>query len=189
MNAIFRGKILTIPNLISFFRLCLIPLFLWTYIARENSLLTGLILILSGITDTLDGVIARRFNMVSDFGKALDPLADKLTQIAMLACLSYRFPYILIPFAALCVKELFVLTTSLMVIHKTGEVEGAMWHGKMATASLYITMIVHLLFPRLPSGLSVGSTALCTALILLSGVLYGIKNIKLLQQTEATKNA
>ena len=85
-----RGKeILTVPNLLSMLRLCMIPLFVWLYCAKEAFGATALVLVLSGITDIVDGFIARRFHMVSDFGKILDPIADKLTQAAMLLCLFF----------------------------------------------------------------------------------------------------
>ena len=187
MNAIFHGKIFTIPNLLSFLRLVMIPWFVWEYLDQENSIGTALILLLSGFTDTIDGWIARRFNMVSNLGKALDPLADKLTQIAMLACLVFLFPRMLLVFIALCVKELFVLTTSLMAIHKTEEVLPADWHGKATTASLYATMVAHLLFPGMPDKLSSGLIVLCTGLVLLSGVLYGIRNIRALKSAKQNR--
>src|SRR5699024_12022303 len=69
-----QSKILTIPNLLSFFRLCLIPVFMWLYCVDRNYLWTGIILIISGLTDTVDGIIARKFNMISDLGKVLDPI-------------------------------------------------------------------------------------------------------------------
>ena len=81
-----KNKILTIPNLLSLFRLCLIPVFMWLYCVEKNYLWTGIILIISGLTDTVDGFVARHFNMISDLGKILDPVADKLTQAAMLFC-------------------------------------------------------------------------------------------------------
>ena len=187
MKAIFEGKIITIPNLLSFLRILMIPFFLWTYLEKGDGVATALILLLSGLTDTVDGMIARRFNMVSNLGKALDPLADKLTQIAMLACLVFRFPRMLLVFIALCVKELFVLTTSLMAIHKTEEVLPADWHGKATTASLYATMVAHLLFPGMPDELSSGLIVLCTGLVLLSGVLYGIRNIRALKSAKQNR--
>ena len=79
----YKNKILTIPNILSFFRLCLIPVIVWLYIGRENYFWTLVILIPSGITDIVDGIIARKCNMISDFGKAFDPIADKLTQAAI----------------------------------------------------------------------------------------------------------
>jgi len=189
MKTIFSGKIFTIPNLLSFLRLVLIPLFLWTYLNMENGLATGCILLLSGITDTLDGMIARRFNQISNLGKALDPVADKLTQIAMIACLVRRYPRMLYLLLVLCVKELFVMCTSLMAIHRTNDVLSAAWHGKVVTFVLYAVMIVHLLFPSLSSGVSSGLIGLCVALILLSGALYGVRNVQAIRGEKEVAHA
>ena len=92
-----KHQILTIPNLMSLFRLCLIPLIVWLYHEKEMYGLAAFALVISGITDVADGIVARRFDMVSDFGKAFDPVADKLTQFAMLVCLAVRFQWILVP--------------------------------------------------------------------------------------------
>ena len=89
-----KKEILTIPNFISFFRIALIPLFLWLYCAEEKPFAAIAVLAVSGISDIADGIIARRFNMVSDFGKLLDPVADKLTQAALILSLSVRYPEI-----------------------------------------------------------------------------------------------
>ncbi len=87
-----KGKqILTIPNLLSVFRILLIPLIVWLYCGKQDYLLAAWVLLLSGVTDIADGFIARRFRMVSDLGKVLDPIADKLTQTAALVCLLTRF--------------------------------------------------------------------------------------------------
>lgn len=82
-NSPYKNKILTIPNLLSFFRMCLIPLIIWQYVYKDNHITALCLLALSGMTDIADGIIARKFNMVSDFGKAFDPIADKLTQISV----------------------------------------------------------------------------------------------------------
>ena len=86
MEEKYKHKIITIPNVLSFFRLLLIPVIMWLYIVKEDPAYTMVILLLSGITDIVDGIIARKCHMVSDFGKAIDPVTDKLTQIAMLCC-------------------------------------------------------------------------------------------------------
>lgn len=184
MKTIFQGKILTIPNILTFARLLMIPWFMWMFLARNDSVGTALILLLSGLTDTIDGAIARRFNMVSNLGKALDPVADKLTQITMMACLVWRFPHMWIVLGALCVKELFMLVSSLMAIHRTAEVLSSAWHGKMTTAALYAAMIAHLLFPDMPGLVSDGLICLCTVMILLSGVLYGIRNVRAIRSVK-----
>lgn len=187
MKAIFRGKIWTIPNLLSFLRILMIPWFVWLFLSEENSVGTALVLLLSGFTDTIDGMIARRFHMVSDLGKALDPFADKLTQIAMLACLVIRFPHMWLVLAVLVMKEAFVLTTSLFSIRRTSVVPPADWHGKAATTTLYATMIAHLLFSHMPAALSDGLIGLCLCLILLSGVLYGIRNFRAIRSAGGTE--
>ncbi len=178
MKTLFEGKIFTIPNLLSFLRLCMIPWLVVTYVRDGNTMGTALILLLSGLTDIVDGFIARRFNMVSNLGKALDPAADKLTQIVMVFCLMYRFPHLIWILIALCVKELFVAITSLMAIKKTKEVLSAEWHGKAATVLIYLNMICHILFADMPPALSDSLIILCAGMIVLSGVLYGIRNVR-----------
>ena len=80
MEEKYKHKIITIPNILSLFRLLLIPVIMWLYIVRKDPLWTTAVLALSGITDIVDGIVARKCHMVSDFGKAFDPVADKLTQ-------------------------------------------------------------------------------------------------------------
>ena len=103
------NKIITIPNLLSFFRICMIPVIIWSYCIKGNPLLAGEILLLSGLTDLADGYIARRFHMISNLGKILDPVADKLTQAAMLLCLFTRFPHMLLLIVIMAVKELYMV--------------------------------------------------------------------------------
>ena len=182
MKVLFQGKILTIPNLLSGFRVLLIPLFIWLYLGKDNVPATAAILALSGLTDALDGFIARRFHLITDFGKALDPVADKLTQIAMLCCLVVRFPRMLSLIIVLCLKELFVGCTQIAVINRTELVLGADWHGKVTTILLYGVMILHLLWMDLPEKLSWCLVLLCISMLLLSGVLYGIRNIRTAQK-------
>lgn len=179
----YKHKILTIPNVLSFFRLCLIPLIVWQYVGRQNYLIALYLLALSGLTDIADGIIARNFNMVSDFGKAFDPVADKLTQIAMLFCLVTRFPNMWLPLILLIVKEVFAGITGLMMVKK-GIVIGADWHGKVTTVLLYSTMLVHLAWISIPSSVSNILIGACTAMILLSGILYGIRNLRCLTSGE-----
>lgn len=178
MRTLFRGKILTIPNLLSAVRILLIPVFMWFYLHDEDLPATVTVLALSAATDVLDGFIARRFHMISDFGKALDPFADKLTQLAVFSCLLVRFPGMLWLLIVLCVKEVFVACTQLIVIRKTDLVLGAAWYGKVTTMLLYTVMIAHLSWPYLPQDLSWLSILCCILFLLLSGVLYGVRNIR-----------
>ena len=182
-----QSKILTIPNLLSFFRLCLIPVFMWMYCVEKNYLWTGIILILSGLTDTVDGIIARKFNMISDLGKVLDPIADKLTQAAMLFCLLTRFPLMIAPLALMVVKEFFMGVTGLLVIQKTGKVFGADWHGKVNTWLLYAMMILHVFWYNIPDTVSKVLIGICVVMMLISLILYGRHNLKALRETGTEK--
>jgi len=175
-----KNKIITIPNMLSLFRLLLIPVIMWLYIVRKDPLWTTAVLALSGITDIVDGIIARKYHMVSDFGKAFDPVADKLTQIAMLFCLVSRFKWMLLPLCVMVIKEVTAGILGLLVIRKTGKVDGAVWHGKSTTVSLYSMMIIHLIWYNIPgviSGILIGA---CTALALLSAFMYSRENVRIL---------
>ncbi len=177
-----ENKIFTIPNLLSFLRICLIPVIIWLYLVKDNSIWAGFALIFSGVTDVLDGYIARRFQMISDFGKVLDPVADKLTQAAILICLSIRFPLMIIPFVLLLARDIYMGISGLLVIRRTGLVMGAEWHGKAATSLLFVTMIIHIFFPKITSTISVILIAACTLMIGITFVLYVVRNTKALRQ-------
>ena len=173
-----KQDVFTVPNLLSFLRILLIPLIIWLYCVKQADSLALGVLILSGLTDVADGIIARKFDLVSDFGKALDPVADKLTQIATMCCLLSRFPYMWLALGVLVVKEVFTGSMSLYAVKKSGEVQGADWHGKLCTVLLYGTMGLHMLWPAIPKTLSVMLLTLCVLVICLSGVLYWYRNFK-----------
>ena len=140
----YKGKIITVPNLLSLFRILLIPIIVWLYCVEKKYELTILVLLISGASDIIDGFIARRFNMVSDIGKALDPIADKLTQGVTLICLLIDFPRLAILLFGLLVKESLLGIMELYSIKKTGVVHGANWHGKLTTCMIYVTLFVHI---------------------------------------------
>ncbi len=180
INSKYQKKILTVPNLLSFLRILMIPPLVWFYCVKEDYLATLVLLTVSGLTDIADGIIARKFNMVSDFGKAFDPVADKLTQAVMLFCLTNRFKLMLLPLLLLVAKETIAAVTGILSIKKSGEVMGALWHGKAATVMLYIIMAVHIIWFDLPPSASYLLIFLCTAMMLVSAVLYSIRNIKVI---------
>ena len=129
MKEIFcKRQILTIPNLLSVVRLLLIPVIIWLYSVEENQYAAIGVILLSGVTDIVDGIIARRFHMISDFGKALDPLADKLTQAALLICLlsKHHLMWGLIVVFGLC--EISKFTLGIIIAKKYDEVNGAKWY-------------------------------------------------------------
>ena len=78
-----------IPNALTILRFILIP-FIIVYIVKEQYLVAFIFLTLSGLTDVLDGFIARKFNFITNFGKLIDPLADKTTQVSILVTLALK---------------------------------------------------------------------------------------------------
>ncbi len=167
-----KKKIFTIPNIISFFRFLLIPFIVYSYIFLDNNILAVLLVILSGLTDIIDGKIARKFNMVSDLGKILDPVADKLTQIAVIACLVFKYKIMLLVVIVLIIKEIALAITGLLTISSAKKVDSAVWHGKLCTVIIYSTMFLLLLIPKLPYLLVKTLAFICIAMMIISSSLY-----------------
>lgn len=157
-----KHNLYTIPNLLTFFRLCLIPVLVWLYCFEENFLGTAAVLLLSSLTDAADGWIARQWQMTSALGKVLDPVADKLTQGAMLLCLLFRFPLMLIP-----LSEIFLRITGTLHIWKLKSHTASRWHGKTATFMLYAMLFIHLVWHDIPVWLSTVLIIGCVVVILL----------------------
>lgn len=176
-------KVFTLPNLLSCLRILMIPWFVHLYVKCSRYLGAAGVLALSGVTDVLDGFIARKFHMVSDIGKVIDPIADKLTQTAMLICLVLVNRLMLVPLVLMAVKELIMSISGLIVIRKTGKVLSAQWHGKLNTCILYAMMIIHILWPEIPYELSAAMIGCCAVMMTLSCCLYLVRNLKAISGT------
>lgn len=172
-----RTQLLTVPNLLSLARLSMIPLFVLLYLKGQNTA-CAIVLALSGATDLVDGWFARHFDAVTDIGKILDPVADKLTLAAALGMLVSVHPSLTIPLVLLVIKELVMGMSGAAAILHTGEVHGAVWHGKITTALTYVTMFIHVLWQDItPWASNILSTA-CSVMMLLSLALYTLDNIR-----------
>lgn len=137
-----------IPNILSVFRLVLIPIFVAIYITDKkwSGIIVAVLLLLSGITDVLDGVIARKFNMISDLGKILDPLADKLTQAAICICLVVKRVAPLWILCILIIKEFVMIGAGANIIRKGKAMMSSKWFGKLGTVVFYVVMITIIAF-------------------------------------------
>lgn len=175
-----RENLFTIPNAISLFRLLLIPLFTWLYLNKEAYMAALAVIAVSGLSDIVDGKIARHYNMVSDFGKMFDPVVDKLTQAAMFFCLLSRFPNMLIPLIVHAIKEITTGIMSLMAINKTNVVEPAEWPGKLTTVFLYATAMIHILWTDITTEISDIIIGISVGWMLFAFAFYGIRNLKIL---------
>ena len=144
---------MTIPNLLSVIRIILIPVFLVLFL-KGSYLAAVIVLGISGLTDTLDGKIARAFNQVSNLGKLLDPIADKLTQITL--AIAYFFYFHASDdallrgaswlFWAFVLKELLMLIGGVLLLTHDITPQAAIMYGKVATVAYYVVMILLLLF-------------------------------------------
>lgn len=182
MHRILRkNQILTIPNLLSLVRLLLIPVIMWLYLGARNNALAIAVIILSGLTDVVDGFIARRFHMISDFGKILDPIADKLTQGALILCLTVTYDWMKWLIILFVLKECAMLIMGFLAIRKEDSVNSSQWHGKLNTVVLYGTMGLLILFPAIPLTVANALIATCALTIIMSFVLYAGFYIRLFQ--------
>ncbi len=152
MKELFKGC-LTIPNLLSVIRILLVPGFVY-YFLDDNRVVAIILLALSGFSDFLDGKIARKFNQISAMGKLLDPLADKLTQLAIAVVLFWQFnsssveslrifSYVFLAFLG---KEMLMLVMSVVMLSLGLRPCAAEIYGKVATFTFYVVMIVIICF-------------------------------------------
>ena len=148
----WKKEVFTIPNLLSMFRIILIPVYMTIYLKADRThdyILAGSILAISCLTDLLDGKIARRFNMISMLGKILDPIADKATQFTLTLCLALRHPVLWLLMAIFVVKELFQLVAGVIHLRKGKILPGALMEGKVCTTVFFVSLIAMVLFPKM----------------------------------------
>ena len=140
-----KKVLFNIPNCLCFFRILLIPLFLYVYFVadfKNRYLVAAFVLVISGISDFLDGFIARKFNMVTDFGKFIDPVADKLTQFVVAITLLFSYPLAWVLLIIIILKDLMLAIVGLYLYDYGLKITGASWWGKIATAYFYVIVIV-----------------------------------------------
>ena len=128
---------MNIPNILTICRFILIPFFFWSY-TTDNFLVAAILFFVAGVTDVLDGWIARRFNMTTDLGKIIDPLADKLMQMCAVVLLAIEFKPLLWLLAVLCAKEVLQIIGGLKLIKDKKEIMPSKWYGKLNTAIIFV---------------------------------------------------
>ena len=146
----WKKDIFTVPNVLSLFRLALIPLYVSIYLTAKERMdyyIASIILAVSCLTDMIDGQIARRFNMISAFGKFLDPLADKLTQFTLMICLCIKHHVLIALVVLVFCKEVFQLIAASIHFRKGQMLNGAQISGKICTTVLFISLIVLVMIP------------------------------------------
>ncbi len=177
MKKLNSKEIFTFANLLSFLRIVLIVPFV-IFFLQKNYVLAAAALILSGISDALDGFVARTFNQVTQLGKILDPIADKLTLFAIMVCMVILTPVVMPVMIVLIVKDVLMLIGGSQLIKRKIAPPAAKWYGKAGTFMFYVSvcLIVFLkaAFNYENDILSIVLLSLTTAMMLFALVRYGM---------------
>lgn len=136
-----------VPNLLTILRFLLIPIIVIACV-QGDYILAIVVLTVSGITDILDGTIARKYNLISDFGKLMDPLADKATQISLLTTLFIKGVIPIWILAVVVLKE-FCMVSGASFLYGKELVVSSKWYGKLATVLFYAAMVISLLLEQI----------------------------------------
>lgn len=132
---------MNIPNILTAARFVLIPVFAY-YLLEKQYVVAAVLFLLGGLTDVMDGHIARKYNLITSFGKLADPLADKLMQITALVILTVQGMIPVLILAIVAVKEAFMATGSILLYKQDNYVVSANWYGKLATVVFYFAIIM-----------------------------------------------
>ena len=155
------GDLIKIPNILCYLRILMVPLFLHIYFTAERP------------QDFFDGQIARRCNMITDLGRIIDPLADKLMQLAMLVALTVRVKYMYLLVIFLVLKEVISAVTGFFVMKFAKKrLNGAKWYGKVCTAILYVVMLALVAFPQMEVHVQDILLLVCAGALMLAFVMY-----------------
>ena len=188
MKRFDKKDLFTIPNIMGYIRILLIPIFCWMYINAQTPhdyFWATMVVLFSSFTDLFDGMIARKFNMVTELGKVLDPVADKLTHAAMAVCLATRYPLMWVLIALMLVKEGYMGIMGIRFLKKGKMLDGAMWFGKICTAVLFIGLVGLFFFYRLPAAAVNACIAVMMIVMVITLCMYVPVFRKMKQEIEA----
>lgn len=164
--------IFTVPNILCYFRIVLIaPMLIFFFIARSNdyaekyTISAAACLVLSGLSDFLDGMLARKLNQVTELGKMLDPVADKLTLFAVGVCVVFIEPAVIPVITLLILKDFLMLIGATYMLKNHVKPCASKWYGKVGTFLFYISVVLIVLFDLI---LGMGEEFRIYAIILLT---------------------
>ena len=169
------GRILTIPNLLSFLRILLAGVFCFLFDSDEplaDNWPAFTVLGVSALTDALDGKLARALNQVSEAGKLLDPIADYLTKFALILCFVSKYPGLLGLMLVFLCRVFIVAFAGLRTVRQVGENQGAILAGKLDTAVFYAVMLALVVFPDMPRPLAYSLVSVSAVMMILAVILY-----------------
>lgn len=166
-----------IPNILTTLRLVLVPFFAYFMLFKENVAIASIIFIASGITDVVDGYIARHYNMTSRFGMVYDPFVDKLMQITAIICLvmNHTIPVWLLIFVAF--KEVSMILVGGILYFKKIVVSSNRF-GKISTVIFYAGVLTLIIWKSIPSFMLSIVIIFMIIPMLIAGIYYTVDIIK-----------
>lgn len=136
-----KADFFTVPNLLTYLRIILIIPFVISFL-NGKYILSMILIGISALSDCFDGLIARSFNQITELGKLLDPIADKLTLLAVMVCITFFTPVVLPVMVILVVKDVAMLIGGSNLIKKGITPPAAKWYGKIGTILFYFSVIL-----------------------------------------------
>ena len=175
-----------IPNILTTLRLFMVPLFAYTLVVLKKPFWALFIFLLAGLTDVVDGIIARKFNMITKIGKVYDPLADKLMQITAVICLAYVgiIPswiiwFILLKEGTMIIGGIFLYCNNVVIQSD--------WYGRGATVMFYAIIVLIIVFPQMSAAVKNVLLVLLMLSLLLAAFGYLSKLLKAFGEREKEK--
>lgn len=136
-----KSDLWTVPNLLTYLRFVLVVPFVILFLS-EKYLLSAICIGLSGISDCLDGFFARKLNQVTQLGKLLDPIADKVTLISVMLCMAFYAPNVIPILVVLIAKDVAMLIGGVSLLKRKITPPAAEWFGKLATIVFYFAVCI-----------------------------------------------
>jgi len=191
-----KMKLKYIPNILSAIRLMLVPVFVYSFFAYyEDKIYIPLcVFVVAGMTDIIDGYLARRNKWITDLGKFLDPFADKLLQCSVLVCFAIKNPDLWWIAAMFTAKELFMICGALITFKKIKVTVKSKWYGKLTTAVFYVIAFLVFIFKifdfddKMGRPLSVSLFVSALILALFSMVMYILDTLRINAEFQKKNN-
>lgn len=183
---------MNVPNMLTIFRILLVPIFVFFMLISQNDsfylTISLIIFIVASITDAIDGKIARKYNLVTNFGKFMDPLADKILVMSALLCL-LNLKLIDVVVVIIILSREFLVTSIRLIASSSGKVIAANFLGKLKTVLQILAIISCLVFKICPYNNVLFYTyqwffILCTVITVVSGIAYLWKNKEFIYDTK-----